>query len=70
MSKIYFFKTIILFAGESIFKWERIFFSMDCQVLSAASDLVEGFGLLFASYYVFNLVYEAKAQITLEFIQR
>lgn len=43
---------------------------MDKQMLGTADTLLEGIQLLFAAYYVFNLEYEAEAQVTLEFFQR
>ena len=40
------------------------------QVVGTADNLLAGIGMLFASYFVFNLEYDAEAQVTLEFIQR
>jgi hypothetical protein len=35
-----------------------------------SANFVTGLSVLFASYYVFNIEYEANASLTLEFIQR
>lgn len=57
-------------AGDNIFNHSNIFFTMDGTVIGVAQTLIEGLSLLFGSYFVFNIVYEAEAQVTLEFFQR
>lgn len=39
-------------------------------VVGPHQNIVAGMAVLFSSYYVFNLVYQEEASITLEFIQR
>lgn len=60
---------VLIFTGD-LFKPTKIYFTMDETVLGTADDLSHGVGLLFGSYYVYNLEYDPMAQITLEFIQR
>lgn len=58
-----------LFLGD-LYNPTKIFFSADGTLLGTAENLLEGLELLFCSYFVLNLVYAPKIQITLEFIQR
>lgn len=58
--------------GKDIFDTANkyIYFCMDGSVAGYADSIEDAFKMLFASYFVFNLMYAANAQITLEFIQR
>lgn len=60
----------MFYLGDTIFKPEKIFFSMDGFVNGTAKTMFEAVGLLFTSYYVFNLNYAPQVQISLEFVQR
>ncbi|XP_034255438.1 uncharacterized protein LOC117653702 [Thrips palmi] len=61
---------LLVVAGDCIFKPHRLFMCMDGTVCGCPLSLLDGVCMLFAAYYVFNLQYDAKAQITLEFLQR
>ncbi|KAJ1528971.1 hypothetical protein ONE63_007338 [Megalurothrips usitatus] len=61
---------IIVGTGKSWFHASKFYFGLDGKLRGSASTFSRGLGLLFCSYFVFNIKYVAKAAKTLDFIQR
>ncbi|XP_034245717.1 uncharacterized protein LOC117647854 [Thrips palmi] len=60
----------LIVAGQNLFSASTFFLTVDQQVVASTSHFEEAFCMLFGSYFMLNLKFSSKLEISLTFVQK